>query len=107
MNMEEKKLLNRSGLKFYPLGSRINRVEIETEKIDSQCKAPKISEKAYEATTRAAEAIRKARNSGRPVILAFGAHAIKNGLGPLLIAFSTGPSLQAFLLQLTQCSDTT
>jgi hypothetical protein len=34
--MEGKKFLDRSGLKFYPLSSRVNRVEIEAEKIDSQ-----------------------------------------------------------------------
>jgi hypothetical protein len=88
MNMEGKFLFNRSGLKFYPLDSRINRVEIEADKIDSQCKAPKLSEKAHEATLRVAAAIREARNSCSPVILAFGAHAIKNGLGPLLAEFA-------------------
>jgi hypothetical protein len=31
--MEWNKLFDRSGLKFYPLTERINRVEIETKKI--------------------------------------------------------------------------
>jgi len=71
---------NRADLKFYPLNMRANRVEIETEKINSKSEVPMLSEKASESIERAAKAIRKARSSGRPVILAFGAHAIKNGL---------------------------
>ncbi len=63
-------------------------MEIETEKIDSRSEVPIVSEKAREAIERAARAIMEARNSERPVILAFGAHAIKNGLGPLLAEFA-------------------
>jgi hypothetical protein len=79
---------NRADLKFYPLKMRANRVEIETEKINSKSEVPLVSEKASESIERAAKAIRKARSSGRPVIIAFGAHAIKNGLGPLLAEFA-------------------
>ncbi len=37
---------------------------------------------------KAAEDIRAARKKERPVILAFGAHAVKNGLSPLIIALA-------------------
>lgn len=86
--MELKDLFNRSGLKFYPLNMRFNRVEIESEKIDSLSDIPFVSEKTRKTIERVAGAIREARSSGRPVILAFGAHAIKNGLGPLLAEFA-------------------
>ncbi|HEY9159672.1 MAG TPA: hypothetical protein VIS94_01120 [Desulfomonilia bacterium] len=86
--MDLKNLFNRADLKFYPLNIRVNRVEIETEKIDSRSEVPKLSDKALESIERAARAIREARTLNRPVILAFGAHAIKNGLGPLLAEFA-------------------
>ena len=47
---------------------------------------PACSEDARDFIRQSAEAVRAARAAGRPVILAFGAHAIKNGLGPVLIA---------------------
>ncbi len=86
--MDFKNLFNRNDLKFYPLDIRVNRVEIETEKINSRSEVPMLSRKTLEATERVACAIRDARISDRPVILAFGAHAIKNGLGPLLAEFA-------------------
>lgn len=88
MSIELKYLFDRSRLRFYPLAERTNRVDITAGKIDPGYKAPDVPEKEYKGIMRAAFAIREARDKGRPVILSFGAHAIKNGLGPLLAEFA-------------------
>jgi hypothetical protein len=44
-----------------------------------------LSDAAARVLDETADRLRRARNEARPVILAFGAHAIKNGLGPVLI----------------------
>ncbi|MFP4384470.1 MAG: hypothetical protein ACLFST_06130 [Spirochaetia bacterium] len=81
--------LNRKSIKFYPLSDRENRVNI-LEKAVQPGDSPGDVFPALEAETeRLAGKIRQARETGRPVICAFGAHTIKNGLAPLLIKLIT------------------
>jgi hypothetical protein len=71
-------------VRFKPLKARRNRLDVERDfpRIDQ---APALNAKAREFIEVCAARIRAARRKGRPVMLAFGAHTIKNGLGPVLI----------------------
>ncbi len=77
--------LDRTQLDFYPLAERDNRVDIESASVhpgDSPGELPKEVEDVIQKLT---ERIKEAHADGRPVVLAFGAHTIKNGLAPILI----------------------
>ena len=76
---------DRSKLRIRPLADRPNRVELPRDAV-----YPGATPKALSAQTRAlleecVARMRAARKNGRPVMLAFGAHTIKNGLAPVLI----------------------
>jgi len=76
---------DRRRLRFRPLARRRNRVRIERDAVRPDDEPGRLSGEVIEVVGRTAERIRAARRSGRPVVMAFGAHAIKNGLGPVLI----------------------
>jgi hypothetical protein len=78
-------LFDRGRLRFLPLGERHNKVRIEWDQVSPDAPASALSAEARRRVAEAAAAVRAARSAGRAVILAFGAHAIKNGLGPVLI----------------------
>jgi hypothetical protein len=67
------------------LQARCNKVEITRDAISLETRPRPLSEKAAALVAECATRIRAARSAGRPVILAFGAHTIKNGLSPVLI----------------------
>ena len=77
--------LDRSLLRIRSLGSRPNKVTIERDAVLPDTAPHPISAGASEVVVECAARIRSARSTGRPVMLAFGAHTIKNGLGPVLI----------------------
>jgi len=77
--------LDRSRLRIRRLNARSNKVNIETDAVYPAAEPRPISPAAAEALTECVAKIRAARGAGRPVMLAFGAHTIKNGLGPVLI----------------------
>lgn len=79
-------LFDRHRLKIRPLAERANKVFIERDRIDLDRSVVTLSAGAAGEVKRAAVAVREARAAGHPVVLAFGAHTIKNGLGPVLIA---------------------
>ncbi|MBN1834263.1 MAG: hypothetical protein JW820_00365 [Spirochaetales bacterium] len=76
--------LDRRRLGFSSLRERRNRVLIERDRVLPQDPPRAVPERTRGHIRAAADAIRRARSAGRPVILAFGAHAIKNGLAPVL-----------------------
>ena len=78
-------LFDRGRLRFRPLGERRNKVRIEQDHLSPDAPASGLSPEARLRVAEAAAAVRSARAAGRAVILAFGAHAIKNGLAPVLI----------------------
>jgi hypothetical protein len=80
------KRFDRHAIRFFPLSQRKNRIDIEKNVVNPESPA-EIPEHLEKAGARIAEQILRARESGRSVIIAFGAHAIKNGLGPLLGEF--------------------
>jgi hypothetical protein len=77
--------LDRSRLRIRGLNARSNKVKIERDAVSPKAEPRPISTAATEVLTECVVKIRAARKAGRPVMLAFGAHTIKNGLAPVLI----------------------
>ncbi|MCL2472616.1 MAG: hypothetical protein FWF26_02960, partial [Treponema sp.] len=77
------KFFDRSTMTYYDLRERISKVDIVSACVsaDSPCSVPPALEEKAETI---ADEIVAARTKGASVICAFGAHAIKNGLGRLL-----------------------
>jgi hypothetical protein len=79
-------MLDRFKLKMAPLAARPrNKQYIEKDYVRLSAQPRNLSAAARETIHEAAAQIRTARNHDKPVMLATGAHTIKNGLGPLLI----------------------
>jgi hypothetical protein len=77
---------NRDGLRIKGLAERKNKVYIEKDCIFPNHKRSAFSNQALGIIGETAERIRSARSKGRSVILAIGAHTIKNGMAPTLNA---------------------
>jgi len=75
--------LDRWAVRRQPLSARANKKEIERDHIPPDRPPRPLPAGAGEIIAEAAERIRRARREGRPVMVAFGAHAVKNGLGPV------------------------
>ena len=80
---------DRSSIRFRPLEERKNKVLIPRDLVFPDAEGRALPTEAAGTLREAADRIRAARSAGRPVMCAFGAHAIKNGLGPVLIALMT------------------
>ena len=76
--------LDRTRLKIRSIAERENLLRIEEVAVDANA-PPGATGRQAEQTDRIAERVRSARAADRPVMLAYGAHAIKNGLGPVMI----------------------
>lgn len=81
---------DRSRICQKPLRERHNKVDIAQIYIRTTDPRPELSDSAREQICRTAQNILEARAAGRSVMLAFGAHAIKNGLGPLMVELLRG-----------------
>ncbi|MCD6354301.1 MAG: hypothetical protein J7L95_02020 [Prolixibacteraceae bacterium] len=68
------------------MSERKNKVFIERDHIPVNRKPQKISIKGRQLIETTTTRIKRARALGRPVMLTFGAHTIKNGMAPTLIA---------------------
>lgn len=77
--------LDRSKLLIRPLAARPNKVDIERDAVYPEATAKPLAAAAQATLEECVTRIRAARAAGRPVMLAFGAHTIKNGLAPVLI----------------------
>ncbi len=66
------------------LAERTHKKRVETDMIVPETAPRPLSEEKLATIRETVTRIRQARNHGLPVMLAFGAHAIKNGLGPVL-----------------------
>lgn len=77
--------LDRRRVRFKPLSKRENKVLIERDCVRSEDDPGALPGDVLAVIKETAERMVAARHKGRPVILAFGAHTIKNGLGPVLI----------------------
>jgi hypothetical protein len=67
-----------------PLAERQNKKQIERDHVSPDAKPPDMAAPAREIIADAVRRIRAARAAGKPVMLTFGAHTIKNGLAPVL-----------------------
>lgn len=76
---------DRSQLHMKKLAERKNKVNIERDNVPVDRKPSGLSLEAMKLINKTVEKIKHARKYDRPVILAFGAHTIKNGMAPVLI----------------------
>ncbi len=76
---------DRHRLRVLPLSERHNKLEIVRDHVSPAAEGGPLSADAAAVVAETADRIRSARENDRSVILAFGAHTIKNGLGPVLI----------------------
>lgn len=77
--------LDRHNLKIRLLRERKSFIEIMKVAVSPDMALPSIETALAGQITRTAAVIRQAREAGKPVMITFGAHLIKNGLAPLLI----------------------
>jgi len=76
---------DRKKLKIRPLKNRKNKLNIERDHVSAQTRPGKLAPETCSIISETASRILQARKNNRAVILAFGAHTIKNGLSPVLI----------------------
>ena len=76
---------DRFAVKMEPLSARQNKQQIENDHVSPDTEPPSLSEAASETVQELVQRVRKAQDNHRPVMVAFGAHTIKNGLGPVLL----------------------
>jgi hypothetical protein len=77
--------IDRAAVRMQPLAARENRKRIERDAVRPGDAPRTLCDESRRLIDECAGRIEQARLAGRPVILAFGAHTIKNGLAPLLI----------------------
>jgi hypothetical protein len=78
-------LLDRSKLHLHSLDERVNKMDILRHAVSPESEPTELSGGGREIMAECVKKICAARDDERPVMLAFGAHAIKNGLAPILI----------------------
>jgi hypothetical protein len=76
---------DRFRLRQRSLRERPNRANIERDQVKPGDPPGRADEPFRQAVREAADRIRLSRKAGRPVVAAFGAHSVKNGLGPVFI----------------------
>ncbi len=76
---------DRRRLRLGGLADRRNKVSFPRDAVLPGTPARELSPQAGSTLVETVERIRAARAEGRPVMCSFGAHTIKNGLGPVLI----------------------
>ena len=76
---------DRHALKIKPLKARRNKLNLDRDLVALDQPPSGLGADARAATADIAVRVRAARKAGRPVMLTFGAHTIKNGLAPVLI----------------------
>ncbi len=78
------KTFDRYKMNNYPLESRLSKVNIKETCVQPGDRAKPLDKEGKKRLNLIAGEIREARKNNRAVILAFGAHTIKNGLGKVL-----------------------
>ncbi|MBI1319832.1 MAG: hypothetical protein GC168_12955 [Candidatus Hydrogenedens sp.] len=76
--------IDRHGLRFYPLAEREDRVFVPGDLVSPDEQPERLSEFASRVAQETADRLRTARENDRARMLVFGAHTIKNGLGPII-----------------------
>jgi len=75
---------DRNRIEFFPLSERENRVRIESTAVEPSSTPGSVSALTQSVIDETVERLLVARERGASRMLVFGAHAIKNGLGPVL-----------------------
>jgi len=78
---------DRRRIQFRPLAERRDRVYIERDYVSPDMSPSPLTPQQARVLSLTAERLHAAVASGRSRMLTFGAHSIKNGLGPLIIQF--------------------
>jgi len=78
--------LDRHALRIKPLSERKDKVYIERDHVPVSALPRAFDEGGQRLISEAVARLREAREAGKPRMLTFGAHAIKNGLAPVFIA---------------------
>ncbi len=81
---------DRFQVKMEPLSARENKKDIECDHVPPSAQPQPLTNEAREIVTEVAARVRTARLAGRPVMVTFGAHSIKNGLGPVFLHLARG-----------------
>lgn len=81
---EPSRIFNRNLLKLRPLSKRISKSDLSIM-IDPDSPPPKIDKNNLQKIKKLARLIKQAKKRNKPIILAFGAHLIKNGLSLITI----------------------
>ena len=76
---------DRLTVRMQPLSARANKKDIIRDHVSSDAKPKQLSSNAQALIGECGDRVRQARQEDRPVMLAFGAHAIKNGLAPVFL----------------------
>jgi len=76
---------DRFAVRMEPLRARENKKTIEDDHVSPDAAAPAMSGEGDRLLDDVIARIQSARSNSRPVVIAFGAHAIKNGLGPVFL----------------------
>ena len=76
---------DRFTVRMEPLGARKNKKAIVTDHVSPDTPPPELNSGATKLLDQVVDRIRTSRMNARPVVIAFGAHSIKNGLGPVLL----------------------
>ncbi|MEI6054537.1 MAG: hypothetical protein WCR55_00645 [Lentisphaerota bacterium] len=79
--------INRDNLNIKPLKARYSKVNIERDHLTVESKTKVFSPNSEATIAETAVRMLEARKNEKSVMLAFGAHSIKNGLSPVLIKF--------------------
>ncbi len=79
------RLFDRSSIHARPLSERVNKLDIERDIITPETFPGQLSKQAQGDVEAAVSEIRLAKARGAPIVLAFGAHSIKNGLSSTMI----------------------
>ncbi len=77
---------DRSAVRMEPLAARENKKSIDQDHVPPFAEPRELSASARRLIEESAVRVRLARRNGRPVMIVFGAHAIKNGLAPVFLS---------------------
>lgn len=77
--------LKREQLHILPLSERTNKVKIAESYVPTDAQASDLGEHGSKVINNLLRRVKEAKKNDKPVMLAFGAHSIKNGMGPVLI----------------------
>ena len=77
--------LDRFAVRMEPLRARENKKSIDVDHVSPDASPSELSDEGQRVLEETVGRIRAARAASRPVVATFGAHAIKNGLGPVFL----------------------